>query len=124
MPRLPYAQLAIEIHEINIHLVRLLGDRSGPCSCCSDRAQNGNPDMMTALCREFRRAQELLASCSELPPGTNNTDIAAVREQVQQLRDLLPSAHKALVHARDRLGLQNKAVSDVFEWTRLSRQTF
>jgi hypothetical protein len=124
VPGVSYVQLAIEIRETNGRLLSLLGALSAPDTSCSAAARNPTHEKIIGLCRELHHVHGLLASCSVVLPGNKDQHTTELRQQVQQLRDILPAAHKLLLGERARLGLQNKAVSDAFEWTRLSCQTF
>jgi len=50
-------------------------------------------------------------------------EISVYRENVERLRTLLPSIHKALLSERARLEQERARVESATEWVRRSRQT-
>jgi hypothetical protein len=84
------------------------------------------PEQMGALLSELLtagaglRAQPLPAKGNDLEL---DTELAEYRRQVERLRDLLPTVHRALLTERARIEAQRSRLHSAGEWVRASRQT-
>ena len=84
------------------------------------------PEQMGILLSELLAAGAGLRA-QPLPVQGNDRELdielAEYRRQVERLRDLLPSIHRALLTERSRIEAQRSRLQAATEWARASRQT-
>jgi hypothetical protein len=113
-------------------LVEILRDSTRRLSLCLDTVSTRHgreaikPEQMGALLSELLSAGASLRS-QPLPARGNDLELdkelAEYRRQVERLRDLLPSIHRALLTERARIEAQRSRLQSATEWARASRQT-
>jgi len=113
-------------------LLQIMRDRNRRLSFCLDTLaakpprEAVTPKEMSALLSELLAAGAGFRS-HPLPPEGNDQDLdrelAQYRRQVERLRDLLPSIHRALLTEKARIEAQRSRLRSATEWARASRQT-
>lgn len=84
------------------------------------------PECMGALLSELLRTGADLRSQSIPPRGMDpawDQELDTYRQNVERLRDLLPSIHSHLLAERARIESQRARVHAAAEWVRTARQT-
>jgi len=84
------------------------------------------PECMAALLSELLRAGSDLRSQPMPPKGIDpawDQELDTYRQNVERLRDLLPSIHSHLLAERARIESQRARVRAASEWVRAARQT-
>lgn len=113
-------------------LVEILRDSTRRLSLCLDSiaARHGRevitPEQMGAMLSELLAAGASLRDQPLPPKGTDcelDSELAGYRRQVERLRDLLPSIHRALLAERARIETQRSRLRSATDWARASRQT-
>jgi len=123
MPLSRTADLTRALHETNSRL-RFSLDCLLPASA-SDAAlpRPATPEQMAELLSELRNAGQWLRTMpAEKTPGLEQ-ELCEYRKNVERLRDLLPSIHRALLSERARLEHERVRVRSAREWVDRSRQT-
>jgi len=81
------------------------------------------PHQMSWLLSELLHAGQNLRTLPGERDARLELEISVYRENVERLRTLLPSIHKALLSERARLEQERARVESATEWVRRSRQT-
>jgi len=81
------------------------------------------PQPIAALLSELLRAGEWLRAIDDKTDPELQRELADYRKQVERLRELLPSIHRALLRERARLEQERERLNAAGEWARVSRQT-
>lgn len=92
------------------------------------RAQPGDqpsatPQQMGGLLSELMRAGQWLRQIPSQKSPQLEKELNQYRAQVERLRDILPSIHKALLRDRSRLEQERARVQSAAAWASSSRQT-
>ncbi len=113
-------------------LLQLLRDTNRRLKFCLDNiaakreAEVVTPEQMGTLLSDLIAAGASLRARA-LPAASHDQELegelAEYRHQVERLRDLLPSIHRALLAERARIERQRSRLQSVSEWARTSRQT-
>jgi hypothetical protein len=113
-------QLAQNLHETNhrlgFWLESLVPDHEPPAAA--------TPQQMAGLLSELLRAGEWLRT--GLPQERDpelEAELGIYRQNVEHLRELLPSIQKLLLHEKARLEAGRAQVESATEWARSSRRT-
>lgn len=100
------------------------------CSCLDSLAPNhtqpsapATPQQMAGLLSELMRAGQWLRALPADEDPALERELANYRKNVERLRDLLPTIHRALLAERARLEQERARVESAAEWARRSRQT-
>jgi len=111
-----YAQ---ELHETNERLNAWLSSLS-PAGC---PVRPATPEQMNGILTELMRVGQWLRAARHETDDAVQHELGVYRRQVEQLRELLPSIHQALLQERARLEQQRLGLNSASEWVRASRQT-
>ncbi len=112
-------------------LFNLLHDTNRRLSFCLDnisakhQAEVVTPAQMSTLLSDLLAAGAGLRE-QGLPADNDReleSELAEYRRQIERLRDLLPSIHRALLAERARVEAQRTRLQSASEWMRTSRQT-
>lgn len=81
------------------------------------------PQEMAGMLSELMQAGECLRARPRESDPALSSELAEYRRQVERLRVVLPSIHRALLEERARLEQKRERVKSAAEWAHLSRQT-
>jgi hypothetical protein len=81
------------------------------------------PQRMAGLLSELMRAGQWLRQMPSEKTSQLEKELNEYRTQVERLRDILPSIHKALLRDRSRLEQERARVQSAAAWAHSSRQT-
>jgi len=81
------------------------------------------PQQMSGLLSELMAAGERLRLLPAVKSPELEQELGQFRRNVEHLRDLLPSIHRALLEQRARLEAERGRLLSAAEWARSSRQT-
>lgn len=115
-------ELTSNFHETNIRLRSLL-DELCPLNGGEAPARVITPEEIAGLLSELMRAGGWLRSLPNDNDAALGHELAHYREQVERLRDLMPSLHEALLRERARLEQERKRLTSASQWAEGSRQT-
>lgn len=82
-----------------------------------------SPQQMAGLLSELMRAGQWLRQLPQTREPELEHEVSRYRENVERLRDLLPSIHSTLLMERSRLEQERARVDAAAEWAQRSRQT-
>jgi hypothetical protein len=111
--------------------LQIMRDTNQRLRLCLDRIASKpeaavTPEQMGALLSELLAAGAGLRTPALPAAGDDREldhELAEYRQQVERLRDLLPSIHRALLAERARIEAQRSRLQSTTEWARASRQT-
>jgi hypothetical protein len=86
------------------------------------RAAVATPEQMAGLLSELMRAGQWLKTMPRDKDPDVQRELAEYRNNVERLRELLPSIHAALLQERARLERDRTRVGAVAQWAHASRQ--
>jgi hypothetical protein len=121
MPALS-TDLSQQLHETNCRLGFWLDSLSDSMRPVSEIAA-ATPQQMASLLSELMIAGQKLRALPAKRDAGLEKEVAAYRENVERLRELLPSIHRTLLRERARLEQERARVESAAEWARRSRQT-
>jgi hypothetical protein len=90
----------------------------------NERCQAATPQQMAGLLSDLMRAGEWLrAGLPEEKDLELEAELEQYRQNVEKLRELLPSIHRQLLSERGRLEAERARIGSAAEWMRAARQT-
>jgi hypothetical protein len=120
MLELAQNQLAENLHETN-HRLRFWLESMFPGQ---ERSAIASPQQMAGLLSELLRAGEWLRKGLPQQRDTDlEAELATYRQNVERLRELMPSILRVLLGEKARLEGERTRVESAAEWVRGSRQT-
>jgi len=123
MTEVPPGQVILDLRETNRRLSAWLEKFSANPPRPGEASSAVSSEQMTEILSELMRAGSWLRS---LPKTTNTAleqELRQYRRRVEDLRDLLPHIHRALIDERARLEKERNRLASASTWAQLSRQT-
>ena len=122
MPILSCAELTESFHQTNGRL-RFWLDGLIPAGEPFPAVRAATPQQMAGLLSELMRAGQWLRTLPGEKDVELELELSEYRQNVERLRDYLPSIHDALLRERARLEQERSRVQSAAEWAFRSRQT-
>lgn len=123
MPEFTSDFLTEQLGQSNQRLRLLLQTLTPNLAETSSPAKAANPQQMAGLLSELMRAGQWLRQLPQTREPKLQHEVNCYRNNVERLRDLLPSIHSTLLAERSRLEQERARVDGAAEWAQRSRQT-
>lgn len=123
MREVPPSQVIIDLRETNRRLSAWLETFSANPLRPGAVSSVVSSEQMTEILAELMRAGSWLQSLSKTTDTALEQELREYRRRVEDLRDLLPQIHRALIDERARLEEERNRLASASTWAQVSRQT-